>query len=239
MDNLFNQDNSTQENPLESLVGEGKKFATVEDMAKGKLEADRYIEELKQKLEATSNTNAKLEELLEAIKSRDTTSRTADPDPTKTGGSEGKENTTSFNPDDIEALVSKKLEERELNRLREENTRDVQAALSKAYGDKARDAVASKMQELNMSEAEVTALAANNPTAFKRLFIEEAGGRTLNFDSTRRSEALKSSVSSNEKGWSYYREMRKKEPSKFYSPSMQREFNAQVDKLGNEVFFSI
>ena len=38
---------STQADPLAELVGDGKKFATVNDLARGKLEADSFIEKIK------------------------------------------------------------------------------------------------------------------------------------------------------------------------------------------------
>ena len=40
----------TQTSELADLVGEGKKFATVEDLAKGKQESDRFIEQLQGEL---------------------------------------------------------------------------------------------------------------------------------------------------------------------------------------------
>jgi len=40
----------TSKTSLEELVGEGKKFKTVEDLAKGKLEADSFIAQLEGEL---------------------------------------------------------------------------------------------------------------------------------------------------------------------------------------------
>ena len=38
--------------PLQELVGEGKKFKSIEDLAKSKVEADRFIDKLKSENDA-------------------------------------------------------------------------------------------------------------------------------------------------------------------------------------------
>lgn len=48
---IFNADApATTDNPVELLVGEGKKFRTIEDLAKSKIEADQFIDTLKAEL---------------------------------------------------------------------------------------------------------------------------------------------------------------------------------------------
>lgn len=68
----------TDDNPVNALVGEDKKFKTVEDLAKSKLEADAFIEQLKEenkvaleelkKYQGQEDNSAKVQELLEAVK---------------------------------------------------------------------------------------------------------------------------------------------------------------------------
>lgn len=65
-------------NPVESLVGEGKKFKTVEELARGKMEADAFIEQLKEenhmaveelkKLQEGTNNETKVADLIKAVK---------------------------------------------------------------------------------------------------------------------------------------------------------------------------
>lgn len=57
----------TSTNPLEALVGEGKKYATVEDLAKGALHAQQHIATLEEEAAANKQelaTRAAVEELL-------------------------------------------------------------------------------------------------------------------------------------------------------------------------------
>ena len=56
---------------VESLVGEGKKFKTVEDLAKSKLESDSFIDQLTgemKELRKDLNTRLRAEEAIEALK---------------------------------------------------------------------------------------------------------------------------------------------------------------------------
>lgn len=67
-----------EDNPLNALVGENKKFKSVEDLAKSKLEADAFIEQLKEenkvaldelkKYQGMEDNSAKVQELLDAVK---------------------------------------------------------------------------------------------------------------------------------------------------------------------------
>ena len=76
-----------QTNVLETLVGDGKKFKTPEDLAKGKVEADAFIETLKnqiglmkqemEKLGATADRKEQLEKLMSSL------TNTTDTDTTK------------------------------------------------------------------------------------------------------------------------------------------------------------
>ena len=236
MDELFNQNNSSEGNPLEELVGEGKKFATVEDMAKGKLEADRHIERLNAELAAKEETTSKLNELLEAVKSRGANPTIADPDPTP-GSTDGKEPTSTFNPEDIEALVSKKLEQASKEAQRNRNTKEVADALTKAYGEKSRDVVATRMSELDMTPDQVTELAASNPKAFSNLFLSQSTSTATRFEGVKRVDPDVKPASTG-KGWSYFRDLKKKSPSQFHSPRVQKEFNDSVDAKGSDAFFA-
>lgn len=235
MNELFNQDNSPAQDPVAELVGEGKKFASVEDMARGKLEADAYIESLKAELDSLKNTNSKMDELLEAVKSGSVAEPVATSNPTPSNPT-AKDTTPSFSPEDIEALVAKKLAETQNQQTREQNSRSVQEALSKAYGEKAREVVTTKMQELGMTEDQVTELAASNPKAFTSLFVGQSPAQTgPRFESTRQVPPAQPHQG---KGWSHFKEIRQKEPHRFYSPEVQKEFNEAADAMGDSFFTS-
>ena len=81
-DDVFNTDDQAGEpgetSPLNTLVGEDKKFKTLDDLAKGKLEADAFIEKLKEenrmaleeleKLQTKGDDSAKVSDLMATVK---------------------------------------------------------------------------------------------------------------------------------------------------------------------------
>jgi hypothetical protein len=81
MTDVFESPTKGEETPVtqvSDLVGEDKKFKTVEDLAKGKLEADSYIEQLKEEnriareklgeLEGSKSKDETVSELLRAVR---------------------------------------------------------------------------------------------------------------------------------------------------------------------------
>jgi hypothetical protein len=81
---------TTNVNPLEALVGEGKKFKTAEDLARGKLEADNFVKQLQTELATLRedlNGRIKLEEFMDRLEKT--------PTATANGNSQ---NTTSNEP---------------------------------------------------------------------------------------------------------------------------------------------
>ena len=61
MPDVFDSTTSTQESLLDSLVGDGKKFADADALAKGKQEADSFIEQLQGELKGVRNDLTTLE----------------------------------------------------------------------------------------------------------------------------------------------------------------------------------
>lgn len=61
MSEMFSSDQGAKESNLDSLVGEGKKFATADDLAKGKQEADAFIEQLQGELKGVRTDLTTLE----------------------------------------------------------------------------------------------------------------------------------------------------------------------------------
>lgn len=243
MSELFNQNNENDAaaNPVEALVGEGKKFASVEDMARGKLEADRYIEEQNAKIEALSKTNEKLDELYKKIsESGGGTPQKENPEAgTNSAESVGGE-TKAPDTGDVEKLVEEMLERKERAQAAQSNMKTVRETLIGKYGDNAAAVVREKASELNMTTEEMDAVAASNPTAFFRLMGENTGSQSSSsmFNPTVNSDALNfNSDPKIEKGWSHFREMKKKNSAEFYSARVQNEINQLADKYGSDVFF--
>ena len=107
-----------QDQPLETtsvvdqLVGEGKKFKTIEDALNGKIESDNYITELKSKLsalEAEALKGNRIEELLSQLQAKATTP-VVTPAPTQVPVTDSK---PLLDVSDLKCLVDSGMSERE------------------------------------------------------------------------------------------------------------------------------
>jgi len=154
MNELLDVD-QTQDNKnyLSDLVGEGKKFKTPEELAKGKYFADAAIsiEEI--------NARESLEELLGQLKQQDLTSSKNTP---------AKEVSTKpmIDQTEMESLISSRIERHEKQKTEEANLAQVRSKLKEQYGDKVSDVLKSKMNELSVSEEDINAMAKKNPNLF-------------------------------------------------------------------------
>lgn len=152
--------------PLSELVGDGKKFKTVEDLAKGKLESDNFIA----KLQAENNELRTLlktteEKVIRAATVEDILKRVEGVSkPTSTPAASGTDGNqpVSLTREDVVNLLA----QREQEAKAKANYAMANRTLVEAYGDKAKEVVATKAAELGISPAMLKAMAETSPKAF-------------------------------------------------------------------------
>lgn len=164
---VFDQNNNaTNVNvSVNDLVGEGKKFKTVDDLARGKAEADAFIakiqseaEELRRQLAASKSVEDQIKAMQQAGSQTST-------------NTEQQSATTPKALDEaaIDEMLARKLAERESTNSAKQNRDKVDAAILTAYnGDvaKAREAVAAVESTYGIKVAE---LASTSPAAALRV----------------------------------------------------------------------
>lgn len=165
-------------NPLEALVGEGKKFKTVEDLAAAKIESDNFIEQLKREgaelrtelqSRPTVDRSQEILDRLEALKKEPVTERPPiTPEPERT-------EVKTLSLADIERVLN----EREQKKSAQANIEQVKAELSKKYGDQWSTHLKSTAEKLGVGAAFLDSIAAQSPAAFFRLIGESASSETL------------------------------------------------------------
>jgi hypothetical protein len=152
---------------LDQLVGEGKKFKTVEDLAAGKLKSDTFVEQLEgenkaarekvAELEGASKEKATVADLIEAVRNTN------------------KEDPAGEQPLSEEAFAAKiknimqgETDEQTRKSNREQSN---QSVLDKVEGnaDAARVYLEGRAKELRMSVAQLTELGERSPEAFTEL----------------------------------------------------------------------
>lgn len=178
---IFEQGENNQENPiepeknyLEELVGEGKKFKSVEDLARGKAESDNYIQTLERNLDGIKTELDKrltAEELANQIRS-EMKSTQNESNQENNLGEENKEverQNNSFSEDDISKLVEKRLTEQKARDVAERNVAEVTKTLNDKVGVSASKYLSDKADELGVTLDYLREQAAISPKAFYNL----------------------------------------------------------------------
>lgn len=226
---------------LATLVGEGKKFKTEEDLAKGKVEADAFIltlqntinslaDELKQ-ANISAERKTHLENLMSSLTN---TTKPGETKPANQPQDTSNQSGTSLSHDDVVKL----LEQREAQAAVARNQAAALSALSKVYGSKTDEVLAAKASQLGMTTDELKALAGRSPQAFLNVVGANAQ------DNTTRSMANHSSVNPNGtptagdsqvRNKAYYDSLRKEMGSWKFSTDakLQVQLHKDMQRLGD------
>jgi hypothetical protein len=162
-------------NVLEALVGDGKKFASVEELAEGKAKADEHIT----KIEAE---NAELREQIEAVNKQATLTELIDAVKANAQNSEGKGDET-MSTEDLENAIRNVL-----SSVSESDTKDANRAkgnvlvLEQVGGDveAAKLLVAERAAAIGMTPADLRDLSEKSPEAFAKLIEKDSDGTPSN-----------------------------------------------------------
>lgn len=173
-DDVFSQtegagnDDAGNASAVAELVGEGKKFATIEELAKGKLEADAFIEQLQNENKLTRQQIAELEQkkakeasvadLVDAVK--------------QANSKADEEGNQPISEDALSKMVREIMEgESEAQTKASNRAKANKAVLDKVDGDveAAKSYVAEKAKELGTSVERLQTLSEDSPTAFLKL----------------------------------------------------------------------
>jgi len=219
-------------NFLAELVGPDKKFKDPEALARGKYEADRFIEiKNKQyddlvseygKLLDESKQRAKLEEVISDLETKLASSTTpiakADPQPK--------------DPIDIDSILDKKLSERERANKQQANYDTVRTKLKEQFGDNYAPVVRKRIEELGLSPEQFNQWAREAPTA-----VLNALGTNQpreGFEAPPRSNRTFKPVTEQKRTWSYYQELKKNNPKVYYDKSIMNQMLQDAENLGAE-----
>ncbi|MBL4795789.1 MAG: hypothetical protein JKY50_00085 [Oleispira sp.] len=211
---------------MDQLVGDGKKFKTVEDLAKGKAESDKMIEELlaKQSQEDYSK------QLLEKIKEQATVVPVApEPKDTNING----EGNTSPKPEDIESLLDTMLNKRDKDTLVRSNLNEVQTRLISLYGTEAQAKVKAKAETLGVPVSYLDEMASNSPSSFFTI-MGEAQKASPNPIIEGTQNPTQNSTTENDAA--HYYKMYKENRNLWKSQAMQKQMVADKNRLGERFF---
>lgn len=211
----------TQDNPVAILVGEGRKYKTVEDLAKAYIEADGFIENLK-------TENAQFREKLAGAKTIDDVLERLTEQPKASASDQGEEpNPKGLTADAIAKIVRDTVTGMETAKSRQTNLQKANAAMTKLFGDKAKEVFEAQASTPETKQA-LMALASVDPDKFVKLFSPgkpQAPGSQTDSGSTVNTAALEDTNQSarvmDPGTKEYFNQLRTKEPKRYYSSEVQ------------------
>jgi hypothetical protein len=181
------QPTTSEGDPLDVLVGEGKKFRSPSDLAKAKLESDAFINKLQsenrelrtivESLDSKVKSQDVLTELIERVSRGSQPTIAGDPSQVtsnNTASTDTRNQSVALTPEDVLNL----LDQRDKAKSVAANRKFVNSKLSEMYGEKAVEVVRQRASELGLTDKAVFQLAESSPKAFLKLVssnVESAG----------------------------------------------------------------
>jgi hypothetical protein len=224
-------------NYLEQLVGDGKKFKTPEELAKGKHESDLYINTLTQRMDELRddyarlredyNSRAKLEEVLDQYKTDKLSGSNNEP--------LAKEvvNTPALKPEDISAMFATEMQKQKQLEREDANFKVVQAKLRERFGSN-REALKQHLDDLDLSEDAVRDLAKRNPKVVLRTLGLDDSRPSNDFLAPPRSVQRSDNFApkTTKRTWSWYQDLKVKDPVKYASKETTLQMHKDYQEQG-------
>lgn len=224
---------------LQELVGDGKKFKTPQDLARGKAEADAFIETLKRqqdelradfiRVREENVAKAKLEELIDRLQNGKQPDTSGNIPPAKDV------ELKPFDPKELEGLIPREIEKYETQRKQSENFRIVQDKLTETFGTNYQTVLNQRIKELGLTADDINALARKSPNAFfNTLGINREQKSDNGFQSPPRSSQRSDNFAprTEKRTWSYYQKIKKENPTLYYSPKITNQMHDDYQSLG-------
>jgi len=212
---------------LDQLVGPGKKFATVEDLAKGKWESDAvFIPRLEQEAQNARQelqTKLQMEELIAEIKAAQAAASRVETPSTPNGQAPQGAQSATVSLDQVNALMEQKLTETQKLLAAQKNVDFAEAELIKQWGNSTKAKVDAKAKELGVSHDFLKSMAAHQPKAFLEMMGANKPTQQVSNDFVPpRSELSPTTkLPAGERTQSYYNKMKKENPKLYWSQEVQ------------------
>lgn len=228
---------TTGQNYLDTLVGDGKKYTTAEDLAKAYSHADRHIITLEDKLDDTQDTNKVLNEVLSEMRKDEPV---AEEDTSGTVPIVSKD--TVREGEGVDDKIAKAIERNELIKKARLNSADAMQLLIKHYGTKgdAVEAIRKVVGEDQNLQNTVDHLGNTNPQmAFRFVTGQDIpknvpGPNTPGLEKEASVElVVKPAGIRTNLTWTEAKKIRKEDPRKYKSAAFRKELEAAATEYDN------
>jgi len=249
--------NDENVSPVERLVGEDKKYKTIEDLAKAAIEKDKHIQQLEHEngeLRSTSNTGNQekpltRQDVVDLLKTEQTQQNTETQQTTQ-GAPQG--GVQQGGETDIATVVREVVAQDREVQTREQNLAQVETKMTEVFGtaEKKKAAVVAKAAELGVSTAFLEDAAAKSPKAF---FIQmgidsqqtptppltDGGSGIIPQAGQQQQEGNTTITVGQPQTKSFYDTLRKKDKRAYFSADVQNKLMSDRQTLGPEKFYDV
>ena len=250
MADIFNADTTAtpsatenaQQTILSSLVGDDKKYKDNEGLANAYQNADGFIEQMKtenaqlrEELDKRLNGEDMLSEIKRERKEQQDQAQAA-----------AQENTTSkLDEQSLSELISKTVTGMDAEKVSTSNIMTVDAKMKEVYGvDKATEVTAIKAKELGLSVDYLGSVAAKSPQAFYNLIGLSQTAKpttpvvTASTTNTQAVHEVNKGTAIQEGTWESFEALRKSDPRKYFTPSIQNQLFKSRNEKGPDGFYN-
>lgn len=216
---------------LNTLVGEGQKYKTPDELAKAYANADAYI--AKSKAERLA-LEAELKVLKDLAEARNKTPEQPKEQPVT---HEQREPEVRKENVDISELVRQELSNADAERRKADNINAAAEQMTKRFGSpaKANEAIRNKATELGVSPEWLQDAAARSPSAFYATMGITPDSRSHSTPSYN-TEVRLPSGSSGQRNFKYFEDLRKASPKTYHSAEVQKQLFAARRELGDKFY---
>ena len=225
---------------LEKIVGDGQKYSNVEELAKGAIHGNDYINKLEGELaDLRGELDKRLtaEEVAQQIK-RETQEQQAQLQ-------KARENTTSqLDEESLSKLISNTIEQKDVQKQADSNIQAVDKRMKELYGaDKAKEIVQQKAQQLGVPVDKLAEIAASSPEMFfNSIGISQSQSQptpttTVSTTNTEAVQTMNSATQAEEGTWEHFEQLRKSNPKEYFKPATQQKLFKMRQEKGHDGFY--
>lgn len=222
---------TTPQSPVTELVGEGRKYATVEDLAKSRVEADKYIQQLEaENAQYRDWTQSRIEQFRQP--------------PVEDTQPAVLEEPAQRAPEvDLEARIRETLEKTDREKTLARNVNEVSQKLVDVYGtpEKANQVVAQRARELGVSLDFLMQTAAASPKAFYAQIGVDPATRPAPLSATGSVNPAALAAANPQTAaapgtYKYYEQLRQTNPKLYNKPQTQFQMHKDAMEKGTAFF---
>lgn len=225
-------------NYLEELVGDGKKFPTNEELAKGKWHADQTIEVYKRRMDELRTdylkereqniTRAQLEEVIDRLSKKQLAS-------SELPSANEDTMTPAHDPKQLESLIETNFQRLKAKDLEDSNYNTVKEKLQERYGANYKTVLANQMTDLGLTAEEMESMARKHPAVFAKTFGLDQPKSQESFQPPMRSSIQGfAPTGAKQRTWAWYQELKKTQPRVYHDPKTQQQMMDDYTALGDK-----